>query len=169
MAPRTGKQIAVAMTERDERDFLRFLRSTADVQLLALDSPSPDSIWLDDFPPRRSRDALSRRFALWNKAFAWQPEVQRRSHDTGLSNTLHAPVIEYLRHPFSSPAQDVGRLYWSRGLPADAGNGGDPEFARWWQQVEDWVKQHAHHRTGDGAAVHYLPWAWWRYGKWGRG
>ena len=73
MAPRTGKQIAVAMTERDERDFLRFLRSTADVQLLALDSPSPDSIWLDDFPPRRSGDALSRRFALWNKAFAWQP------------------------------------------------------------------------------------------------
>ena len=44
MGARSGKQIAVAMTERDERRFLAFLRTTADVQILALNSPSADHV-----------------------------------------------------------------------------------------------------------------------------
>ena len=76
MSARSEKQIAVAMTERDERRFLAFLRTTADVQILALNSPSADHVWLNVFPPRRSQDRLSRGFVLWNRAFDWEPEIQ---------------------------------------------------------------------------------------------
>ena len=51
MSARSGKQIAVAMTVRDERRFLTFLRTTADVQILALNSPRADHVWLNAFPP----------------------------------------------------------------------------------------------------------------------
>ncbi|MDO5623119.1 MAG: hypothetical protein Q4G71_00340 [Pseudomonadota bacterium] len=108
MNKRYGKQIAVAMTERDERDFLAFLRGTGDVQILALDSPSADAVRLDGLPPRRTTDMLSRRFALWNKAFDRTPEVQTRAHDAGVANTAHAPIIEYARHPFFKPAPRHG-------------------------------------------------------------
>ena len=171
MGPRTGKQIAVAMTRRDERDFLAFLRTTADVQILALNSRASNAVWLDQFPPRRTQDRLSRSFALWNKAFPWQPELHARSHDTGIRNIAHAPVIEYSRHPFSRAAPNMGRLYWARQMsPALSDGTSNEQFAPWWYEVERWVKTHSHHREGKkDAAVHYLPWAWWRYGKWGLG
>ena len=100
MSARSGKQIAVAMTERDERRFLAFLRTTADVQILALNSPSADHVWLNAFPPRRSQDRLSRGFVLWNRAFGWEPEIQTFQHGAGVVNAHRAPVIEYLRTPF---------------------------------------------------------------------
>ncbi len=137
MGPRTGKQIAVAITPRDERDFLAFLRTTADVQILALDSPSPDAVWLDQFPPRRTQDRLSRSFALWNKAFPWQPEVQVRAYDTGILNSMYATIIEYSRHPFSPWAPDWGRLYWGRRMSPERSDGTTNEqFAPWWYEVE---------------------------------
>lgn len=177
MGPRTGKQIAVAMTVQDERKFLAFLRTTADVQILALNSPQADRVWLDAFPPRRSRDTLSTGFLLWSRAFEWTPEVKVDGHGVaGVVNGHPAPVIEYLRHPFFVPAPNVGRLFWSRGMTADgpyqAKDGlrfsYDPEaFDVWWQQVIQWVRAHSHHRTDGRGHIHYLPWAWWRYGKWG--
>ena len=169
MGPRVGKQIAVAMTERDERDFLAFLRTTADVQILARDSPTLDGVWLDRFPPRRHKDHLSGTFALWNKAFDWQPQVMTNEFFSGVSYTSDAPVIEYSRHPFFNLAPDWGRLYWPRCMTPEISGGTNEEFAPWWNEVQRWVKAHARHREGKGAAVHYLPWAWWRYGKWGLG
>ena len=100
MSARSGKQIAVAITERDERRFLALLRTTADVQILALNSPSADHVWLNAFPPRRSQDRLSRGFVLWNRAFGWEPEIQTFQHGAGVVNAHRAPVIEYLRTPF---------------------------------------------------------------------
>ena len=111
MSARSGKQIAVAMTERDERRFLAFLRTTADVQILALNSPSADHVWLNAFPPRRSQDRLSRGFVLWNRAFGWEPEIQTFQHGAGVVNAHRAPVIEYLRHPFFVPSREAGRLF----------------------------------------------------------
>lgn len=100
MSARSGKQIAVAMTMRDERRFLAFLRTMADVQILALNSLRADHVWLNAFPPRRSQDRLSRGFVLWNRAFDWEPEIQTFQHGAGVINAHRAPVIEYLRHPF---------------------------------------------------------------------
>ena len=169
MGPRTGKQIAVAMTERDERDFLAFVRASAQVQILALDSPSPDAVWLDQLPPRRTKDRLSRRFALWSQAFAWQPAPQVRTHDAVIFNIAHAPVIHYDRHPFAQPSPDGGRLYWARDLTGDPPGNTNAALEPWWNAIEQWVQAHGHHRTGTDSAVHYLPWAWWQFGKWGRG
>lgn len=88
MSARSGKQIAVAMTMRDERRFLAFLRTTADVQILALNSPSADHVWLNAFPPRRSQDRLSRGFVLWNRAFDWEPEIQTFQHGAWSTRTV---------------------------------------------------------------------------------
>lgn len=171
MGPRTGVQIAVAMTRRDEGIFLDWLRTTARVQLLARNGPVGDSIWLDRFPRHRRRDRFHSSFALWNQAFDWEPRVQVRQFDVGIRNIAHAPVIEYDRHPFSNPAPYAGRLYWSRTLGEDwftsAGTEESTEFARWWDTVRSWVVTQTRGRSPAG--VHYLPDAWRRYGRWGRG
>ena len=179
MSPRTGQQIAVAMTVRDERRFLAFLRTTADVQILALNRPSADHVWLNAFPPRRSQDRLSRGFVLWNRAFGWEPEIQTFQHGAGVVNAHRAPVIEYLRHPFFVLSREAGRLFWSRGVTIDGPYLGedkvsryayDPErFDVWWRQVIQWIKANSYHRSDQHGFIHYLPWAWWMYGRWGRG
>ena len=165
MGPRTGKQIAVAMTERDERDFLAFLRTTGDIRLLALGNRTQGAAWVDAFRPRRDRDGLTECCVLWNAAFDWKSDLIH-----GVPNYAHAPVIEYVRHPFFHPSPGWGRLYWPRNMRPEVTHCTDTDFAPWWRTVTDWVETHSHHREGKkDAAVHYLPWAWWRYGKWGLG
>ena len=46
----------------------------------------------------------------------------------------------------------------------------DPErFDVWWRQVIQWIKANSYHRSDQHGFIHYLPWAWWMYGCWGRG
>lgn len=175
MGPITGKQIAVAMTVQDERKFLAFLRTTADVQILAVNSPRADRVWLDTFPGRDKNNLLNTRFLLWNRAFSWEPQIHALGDSVGVVNGHQGPVIDYRRHPLAPWAQVSGRLYWSRGMTPDGpyrDKSGrvysyDAEaFDRWWKEVVRWVKAHSHHRRDKWTHVHYLPWAWWRYGKW---
>ncbi len=164
-----GSQLAVVMAPRDEQRFLAWLRQHADVQILALDAASADAVWLAELPPPSRDGRLHRGFALWNRAFDWQPQVASFAHGAGVVNAARAPVIEYLRHPVSAPSPDEGRLYWSRSMTPGGGwhwRGGDysydaERFARWWQRVADWIGQHAQAVPRDRApAMHYLPDAW---------
>ena len=168
-----GSQIAVAMTERDERDFVAFLRTTGDIQILAMNSPRDGGIELDAFPRRRKKDLiyrLNRRFALWNRAFDWQPEIQIRQDDKGVLWNRGSPIVEYSRHPFSRDTQDVGRLYWAKGLTLYETPYTDEQFQPWWNQLREWVKaNHAGRRKEWFGYIYYLPHAWRWYGRWGRG
>ena len=136
-----GKELAVVMAGADERHLIDWLRGTTTIQILALNARHESSVWLDDLPPA-SGNGLNTRFALWNRAFDWTPEVQVRDHDAGVCNARTAPVIEYRRAGGSAGIE--GRLYWPRGMCAD----GPFEhahrryaydvvaFERWWRQTD---------------------------------
>jgi len=44
-----GKQTAIALTPADERTFLTFLRSIAEVKLIISFGPTVDSLWVNSF------------------------------------------------------------------------------------------------------------------------
>jgi hypothetical protein len=76
MGQRWGRQIAVAMTESDEKAFLHFLRTASDLQILVSPARTKEELYLADFPHRRTKQT---QFFLWNKKFAW--ETRLRSDD----------------------------------------------------------------------------------------
>ena len=44
-----GRQIAIAATRSDEKAFLDFVRSTAEVRIAESFARTPDQIWVEDF------------------------------------------------------------------------------------------------------------------------
>src|SRR5262249_5133549 len=103
-----GRQTAVALSEDDEREFLRFLRVDAVVRVIQWTAPRPDQIFVSEFPRRK----IGRQsFHLWNTAFRWEPEFGQWNHvqDPNLAgqyyvkNRFGAPLIEYTREPFENP------------------------------------------------------------------
>jgi hypothetical protein len=57
-----GKPIAAAMTESDEVEFLRFFRSTTEIEILEWRSSAIDSIRVGSFGPRNGH----RKYYIWN-------------------------------------------------------------------------------------------------------
>ncbi|PWU18183.1 MAG: hypothetical protein C5B50_09760 [Verrucomicrobia bacterium] len=142
-----GKQTAIALTSADERAFLTFLRSIAEVKLFVSSAPTVDSLWVDSFDCGEGHTM----FYVWNTAFAWSPEygtvTADRSGTTNghwfVSNKDAAPLLEYSRHSFQhSRGGGRGRLYWSKyfsGIPAyDV-----LAFERWYSTVVRWLKKDA--------------------------
>jgi hypothetical protein len=157
-----GKQIQVAMNLADEREFLSFLRSCADIALLESFAPTERDLWVTEFNPELNGHW---HYSIWNTTFAWQPHygtVGPKSHDPGhvgwkyVSNTGAAPVLEVRR---SNPAgARFGRLYWannfssSRALQYDTQN-----FRNWIESIWRWVRKNGlkDHRVNDGP--YFLP------------
>jgi hypothetical protein len=114
-----GRQTAVALSEDDEQRFLAFLRTSADVRILQWSAPSPELLFVPEFPPR----GLGHVFRLWNTAFPWNPEYAQWGPEMldpqlalqfYLTNTAGAPLIEYSREAFHNPKAVVhGRIYWN--------------------------------------------------------
>jgi len=138
-----GKQTAIALTSADEREFLAFLRSIAEVKLLVPFAPTVDSLWVDSF------DGVERsQFYIWNTAFAWSPEYGTVTADRSgtmngyryVSDKDTAPLLEYSRHNFQNSRGGCGRLYWSKyfsGMPAyDV-----LAFEKWYSAVVRWLKK----------------------------
>jgi hypothetical protein len=139
-----GRQTAIAMDLEDERAFLAFLRSTADLAIFRSWSPEPREI--AEFSLESEADP----FYLHNKAFSWEPEfelvnVVRR--DTGdpvsyyrLRDRL-APLLEYSRHPLQASDPTVGgRLYWAKDFPGNVSYDVE-EFGEWYSAVTRWVRR----------------------------
>jgi hypothetical protein len=144
-----ARQIAVAMTESDEKTFLAFLRTTADIEIFASTAPTREELCLADLPERSTGQT---QFFFWNKKFAWEPEYSRNMVGSFyVLDIARAPVIEYKRDPLSYSSNDIGRLYWSKGITP----GGPYEFksapyaydatafAKWYESVVSWVKKNS--------------------------
>ncbi len=164
-----GKQTAIALTPADERAFLTFLRSIAQVKLLVSYAPTVDSLWVDSFDCVQER-----KFYIWNTAFAWSPEYGTVTADASgahngwrfVRNEGSAPLLEYSRHNFqleNSPGM-YGRIYWSKyfsGIPAyDV-----IAFDRWYSAAVRWLRKNGKQAHTGTLSTYYLPDAWAKYGQ----
>jgi hypothetical protein len=166
-----GRQIAVAMTEKDERAFLAFLRSTADIQLMGTRAATPALLAIDEFPTPGSG---AWQFVIWNKAFAWTPRMEVASDGSYfLASYASGPVIEYSRDPYAFRASQ-GRIAWptspdpatlQANAPAVVPYSYDhAQFRPWYEKIVRWVINTGTRRGRRGRARWYLPNAFWRYG-----
>jgi hypothetical protein len=163
-----GKQTAVALTPADERDFLLFLRSVAEIRLLISFAPTVESLWVESFDSVEGYAA----FYIWNTAFAWKPEYGTVTADPSharnghrfVRNSATAPVIEYSRHNFHEPRAAYGRVYWcksSAGAPAyDIAL-----FDKWYSAVVRWLRKNGKQASQGTLNTYYLPDAWAKYGE----
>lgn len=160
-----GRQTAVAMTDRDEGAFLTFLRSTADIQLLASRAPTKEATLVDGFAPREQGHW---QYFIWNKAFPWWVEYGEIERDpTGrrngwvyVRNASTGPVIEYDRHNFADrQGLSHGRVYWAKSWAAGpTGVHYDVDgFTRWYNEVVRWIRRHGEQRVKGAYNPYYLP------------
>lgn len=87
-----GKQLALVMGEKDEENFLAFLKSKSDIVLIESFAVEKELLFTDHF-----NNELSGHFHyyIWNKKFKWTPEFSKSIHDTYfVSNTSAASYIK---------------------------------------------------------------------------
>jgi hypothetical protein len=161
-----GKQTAIALTPADERAFLTFLRSIAEVKLILSFAPTVDSLWVDSFDCVQGLE----KFSIWNTAFAWSPEYGTVTLDPSgahngyrfVSNFGKAPLLEYSRHNFQNP-MIYGRIYWDTyysGIAYDA-----LAFGKWYSAVVRWLRKNGKQAVKGTLNTYYLPDAWAKYGQ----
>ena len=154
-----GRQIAIVATEDDERDFLAFVRSTAEVAIFESAASSVEALWVDGFAEEKPRHM---QYRIWNKAFPWRPEYgQVREGPTKgwyyVSNSHDAPVIEFDR---SGLARRCGRIYWAKDFSAPLGLAYDVEqFTKWFDSIVRWVRKVGVQRAKGRFEPYYLPYA----------
>jgi hypothetical protein len=161
-----GRQIAVAMTNLDEAEFLAFLTDTADIQLLESFAPTKEGIFVSQFSPRRQGHWT---YDIWNKAFDWKIEYKQVRQDVPkdrnpgwfyISNTHNAPPIEYSRHNFAnSGGLSYGRIYWSKYFaaePHDIHYDVD-EFSAWYDIIARWIRKNGKKKEKRRKKVHITP------------
>jgi len=142
-----GKQLQIAMNEADEKDFVSFLRSVADIRLIEAFAPTIEALWVDDFNPISKGHHT---YAIWNTAFAWMPEygtVGEQAHDPNsigwryISNADGAPLLHMTRSNLLSGVS--GRLFWAKDFAAPGGMAYDvASFSNWIDSVWRWVRRH---------------------------
>lgn len=165
-----GRQTAVALSEDDEREFLRFLRTDADVRVIQWAASSPELIFVPEFP---KRGPGQQSFYLWNTEFPWQPEFGQWTadhvHDRKLigqyyiKNKAGAPLIEYTREPFENPKPLVhGRIYWNTDFAIYSGPAYDAAaFGRWFDRVVRWLRKSGKRvELAKSWSEYWLPGAW---------
>src|SRR6185503_16503665 len=109
------------MNREDERIFLTFLRSAADIVIFVPFAPSPEELVVDDIASHQGWH-----FNIWNTAFPWKPNYGTTipsEYGPGgqyyISNASTAPVIEYTR--YNASQNTYGRVYWAKYFPAPNG------------------------------------------------
>jgi hypothetical protein len=171
------RQIAVVMTEKDERQFMAFLRSTAPISILLPRASTKDQIAIDSLPPRRKRQGQGQgKFYLWNENFG--PCTPTLSVDANgyvyVKHSDRSPILEYSRDLLTGwVPHAIGRLYWGRGIDPDGTFRANSAYAfsydavafeKWYKLVVSWVKKNSRVKQINSVKVHYLPSAWLWHG-----
>jgi hypothetical protein len=157
-----GKQIQLAMNAEDERSFLLFLKSTADIQIFEAFAPSSDGLFVEGFDSSRGGHWS---YYVWNKQFDWAPQfgtVGDLSYDPAhigwkyISNSSLAPLLEVNRSDIA--AAKTGRLYWGKDFAAPNGLNYDAKaFSSWVDQIWRWVRKHGQKVDSLPLAPYFLP------------
>jgi hypothetical protein len=169
MGQRWGKQIAVAMTESDEKTFLASLRRTTDIGIFASHAPTREELDLAELPKRRTSQT---QFFLWNKQFAWEPAYAPTTSGSFHVREIH-PRSRHRVRPGSAPLLQPQQ----RTLVLVQGNTpGGPyefksasyaynaeEFEKRYKLVVSWVKENSKSKRWGDLPVYQLSNAWCWY------
>jgi hypothetical protein len=160
-----GRQIAIAMTQKDEALFLEFLQSSADIKLIESFAPSIDELFVDRFSSELTGHWT---YDIWNTRFHWNPiynRVSARAHNKEhigwhyVFNKGAAPLLEFGRSDVRQGR--YGRIYWSKYFSAPDGLDYDvDEFSRWYDSIVRWVKKTSCGKVRDTWTTYFLPEAW---------
>ena len=143
-----GRQIEIAMDLEDEKHFLEFLRTSAEINVYRSWSPTPTTVG------SLSNETSASMFWLHNAAFPWEPKFERVDYNDKVSGepgtyyrleTRHAPLLEYSRHPLHAASpQAGGRLYWSKLFVSQPSQIAYDlsSFDTWYTSVVRWVRRH---------------------------
>ncbi len=159
-----GRQTSVAMAPEDEAEFLRFLRSSAEIQLLVPFAPSSELLSISQLPPPGPGHWTH---YIWNRRFSWSPEyAQVRANAAShpgwyYHSDIHvAPVIEYHRHNFAGGGLP-GRIYWAGSFASPHPLAYDHNaFSTWFGQVVRWLRSRGVKHAGPHRSTYFLPVAW---------
>lgn len=141
-----GRQISVALTQKDEEEFISFLRQSADIQIIRSFAETDEGLFVTNFGVRESGNWT---LDIWNKAFPWKPEYAKTRLDlpedrrnlSYISNKNDAPLIEYTRHNFNLGGV-AGRIYWAKNFAAPNGLSYDVKgFEDWYESVVRWLRK----------------------------
>lgn len=162
-----GRQIQVAMTDADEREFVGFLRSISTIQIIESSAPASHLMMVEKFAPP---DGGHWQYFIWNTAFAWTPDygqVSQQAIESGragwsyLRNSSTAPVLEYDRHNFTDPRGVTGRIYWAKSFGSPGALAYDVDaFSKWFDQVVRWIRKHGRRADPGAHERYFLPDAW---------
>ena len=152
-----GRQIPVAMNNADEAEFLQYLHATADIQLFLGRASAPEQL------PTLSFESGLGEFLIHNRAYPWNPQLERIGDLYYRYNDGDAPLVQYSRHPLKAPNPQVsGRLYWSKhfGASAQALRYDVAAFDRWFTSLTRWVRKRGVRREHGSTVAWFLPGAY---------
>lgn len=161
-----GKQTAVAMTIKDEIEFITFLKSTGNIQIVKNWSPTKKPVFIDSFATDEEKDWD---YLIWNREFDWRIKLMPINKNFVTDDrrfyieTSEAPVIEYSRHNFQEEC-NYGRIYWSKDFATPNKLKYDVEqFNKWYLKVAGWIRKKGKQETKGTLNTFYLPDAWKTY------
>lgn len=155
-----GRQIAVVLTDKDEEEFLAFLRSMSSIRLFEALAPTVNDLTVDRFLPREEAHWV---YYIWNMALAWEPEFGtvtsgERQGWRFLQQPFGSPIVEYVRARVSGEATRPGRFYWARSISKFEDLGPYVRTMRaWWDKIVSWVRKHGYKELRGSVNAYYLP------------
>ncbi len=164
-----GRQIAVALTQPDEEEFLAFLHQADDIVLFESFAKTSEALWQTSFA-KELHGHWS--YMIWNKAFVWRPEyklttraeVPERNGLYYVSNTGDAPLIEFMRSDLQRAK--YGRVYWAKYFSAPNGLTYDVDkFSEWYDSVVRWIKRQTAGKLKRNWITYFLQDAWRVYNE----
>jgi hypothetical protein len=161
----TGRQLAIVMNLDDEREFVSFLRSSADIKLIESFAPSIRELWVDEINPIFTGHHT---YHIWNCAYGWKPNygtVGEKAYDRNsigwryVSNKSDAPLLELTRSNIVEGK--IGRLYWAKDFSSPKGLRYDSsKFGRWIDNVWRWIRKYGKKESSIIGDPYFLPGAW---------
>ena len=159
-----GRQIHIASILNDEKQFLSFIKNTAEIAIFECQAETREKLWVKDFSENLEGHY---KYSIWNKSFPWKPEYgqvikSKDPNQNGLfyvSNSHDAPIIEFSRTNMVN--RNYGRIYWAKFFSAPDPLDYDVDaFSKWFDKIVRWVKKKCKRDSSDPYSPYFFENAW---------
>lgn len=139
-----GRQVNFYMTEKDEEEFVAFVRSTGDVCILPYRLPTESLECLENLPEPGTPFWLS--LYLWNRDLSPEPRlyyIEKQKH--WYFDDFASEVIEFSRCYWHQGRLGRGRIWaemtgWDENEPDKTFRKSDA-FQKWYSRLARWIKR----------------------------